>query len=175
MRNKIYVVLLTMIMVMVAATAFGQMKKRINFNISSPFALRMGDYVLPSGKYVLIQVLDNDTNLFALHPSDLTNEPIAMIRTVRIEYPSGKLPDDTKLFIELDERSPQVQAVVDGWTIPGLDGWEVIGVTEKKSGVMTKANIASHGKRKFDKSKVTFGKYDKSDKRSQVEFRRIDN
>ena len=175
MKNKIYVGLLTMFMVMVVVgTAWGQMKKRVNFNISSPFALRMGDYVLPSGKYVLIQVLDSDTNLFALHPEDLTNEPIAMIRTVRIEYPSGRLPDDTKLFIELDERSPQVQAVVDGWTIPGLDGWEVIGVVEKKSGALTKA-IASHGKRKFDRTKITYVKYDKGDKRSQILFRRIDD
>ena len=174
MKNKIYGILMSAVMVIVVGTVMGQMKKRINFNISSPFALRMGDYMLPAGKYVLIQVLDNDTNLFALHATDTRSEPIAMVRTVRIEYPSGKLPDDTKLFIEIDERSPQVQAIVDGWTIPGLDGWEVIGVVEKKSGALTKVN-ASIGKRKFDKSKVTFGKYDKSDKRSQVEFIRIDN
>ena len=175
MKNKVYAILLTILMVMVVGAAFGQMKKRINFNISSPFALRMGDYVLPAGRYVLVQAIDNDTNLFALHPTDLTNEPIAMIRTVRIEYPAGRLPDDTKLFIELDERTPEVQAIVDGWTIPGLDGWEVIGVVEKKSGVLTKWNMASHDKRKFDKTKVTFIKYDKNDKRSRVVFTRIDD
>src|SRR5438105_553575 len=86
----------------VATTAFGQgpLQKRVDFSINVPYAVRMGNYILPAGDYVLHQVMMNDLNLFALHPRDLTHEPIAMIRTTRIEYQATRYPEKTKLIIE---------------------------------------------------------------------------
>src|SRR5262249_9682610 len=114
-------VLITMILIATTVTIFGQgpLQKQVNFTISAPFAIRMGNYLLPPGRYVLRQVLQNDLNLFALHPGDLTHKPIAMIRTVRIDYQGTNYPDDTKLFVEIDEASRDNHPVLQGWTIPG--------------------------------------------------------
>jgi hypothetical protein len=174
-----YTLLMAMILSVTAITIFGtgQMRKRVDFSINTPFALRMGDYLLPPGSYVLRQVIDNDSNLFALHPQDLTNEPIAMIRTTRIDYQSSKYPDDTKLFVEMDEVSPDNHPVLQGWTIPGLDGWEVIGVVEKKTGVLARIDTAqanSSNKYKLDRAKMSFNKYEKNDKRSRIQFKKVD-
>jgi len=168
--------LLTTLLLVTAMSIYGkgQLGRRIDFSINTPFALRMGDYMLPAGTYVLHRVLENDPNLFALHPGDLTHEPIAMIRTARIEYQSGRYPEDTKLFVDMDEVSPDNHPVVQGWTVPGMDGWEVISVVEKKTGVLTKlspSQLASSGKYKLDKTKMSFTKYDKNDKRSRIEFK----
>lgn len=174
-----YGFLLMMFLAVAGAAGFGkeQSQKRIDFSINAPFALRMGDYLLPPGNYVLRQAIQNDLNLFALYPEDLTNEPIAMIRTARIDYQSSKYPDDTKLFVELDESSPDNHPVLQGWTIPGMDGWEVISVVEKKSGILTKANVdaaRSSNKHKLDRSKLSFSKYDEKDRRSRIQFKKID-
>ena len=168
--------LITTILLLTAMSVYGQgpLKQRIDFSINTPFALRMGDYMLPPGNYVLHRVLDNDPNLFSLHPGNLTHEPIAMIRTARIDYAAGRYPEHTKLFVEMDETSPDNHPVLEGWTIPGMDGWEVISVVEKKAGVLTKVNasqLASSGKHKLDKSKMSFDNYDKNDKRSRIEFK----
>ena len=87
----------------ITTSAQGPMLKQVNFSINTPYALRMGDYVLPPGTYMLHQVLQNDPNLFALHPENMTKEPIAMIRTARVGFPPASLPEDTKLFVEIDE------------------------------------------------------------------------
>jgi hypothetical protein len=168
--------LLVAVLMSAAISIYGQgpLKQRVDFSINTPFALRMGDYMLPPGNYVLHRVLDNDPNLFSLHPGDLSHEPIAMIRTARIDYAAGRYPEHTKLFVEMDEASSDNHPVLEGWTIPGMDGWEVIGVVEKKTGVLTKVNssqLASSGKHKLDKSKINFAEYGKNDKRSRIEFK----
>ncbi len=152
--------------------AQGPMLKQVNFSINTPYALQVGEYLLPAGNYVLHQVLQNDPNLFALHPQDLSKEPIAMIRTVRVSFPPASLPEDTKIFVEIDEGTPNAHPVVQGWTIPGSDGWEVIGVVEKKKGLLTK--LDSSKKYKLDKGKASFTKYETSDKRSKIQFKKID-
>jgi hypothetical protein len=99
-----------------------------------------------------------------------------MIRTARIEY-QGKYPDETKLHLEMDESSPTNHPVLQAWTIPGMDGWEVIGVVEKKTGVLTKLSpeqARTSDKYKLDKTKMNFSKYDENDKRSKIQFKRID-
>jgi len=174
-RILAYKLSLTVILAVMSVSVFGQMQKRIDFSINTPFALRMGNYLLPPGKYVLHQVLPNDSNLFALHPQNLTKEPIAMIRTARIEYPSGRTPSDTKLFVELDERSSEVQPVLEGWVIPGTDGWEVIGVVEKKSGALAKwTGPRSSRKHRMNRARLSFDRYETSDKRSKIQFEIID-
>lgn len=167
-----------MVMALMTIFVYGQLQKRVDFSISAPFALRMGEYILPPGNYVLRQVLHNDLNLFALHPGDLTQEPIAMIRTTRIDFQStNNYPDDTRLFIELDEASQDSHPVVQGWTIPGMDGWEVISVVEKKSGMLKKVDgdTAGNNRYKLDQKKLSNTKYGDNDRRRKIQFKRMDN
>ena len=123
-----------------AAMAFGQgpLHKRVNYTINVGHALKMGDYMLPAGKYVIYQINENDTNLFALYPEELTNSPVAMIRTTRIEYPNRDYPSRTGLFLDIDESSRDSHPVLKGWNIPGEDGWEIISVVSKRDGVLTR-------------------------------------
>ena len=121
-----------------AVFAQGPVQKRVNYNINVRHALRMGDYMLPPGSYVLYQVNQNDLNLFGLYQEDLSNEPIAMIRTVRIEYPLTDSPEDTTLILDMDESGAVANPVLKGWNIPGMDGWEIISVVAKDDRVLTK-------------------------------------
>ena len=58
----------------ITAIAMGQgpLHKRVNYTINVSHSLRMGDYMLPPGKYVIYQINQNDTNLFALYQNDMT-------------------------------------------------------------------------------------------------------
>jgi hypothetical protein len=127
-------------MMAVTALAQGPLQKKVNFSINVPYAVRMGNYLLPPGNYVLYQISQNDLNLFALYPQDMTNEPIAMIRTIRIDFAAGGYPEKTELLMEPDETSRRARPVLQGWTIPGTDGWEIIGVVEKRRGVLARLN-----------------------------------
>jgi hypothetical protein len=120
------------------AFAQGPIHKRVNYTINVPYELRMGDYMLPAGKYVLYQINQNDTNLFGLYQMDLTDEPIAMIRTVRIDYSGTEYPEDTKMILDIDESSYDSHPVLRGWNIPGMDGFEIISVVAKDSGILTR-------------------------------------
>lgn len=114
--------------------AQGPLHKRVNFTISVPFELKKGKTVLPPGNYVLFQININDPQLFALYEEDMTHAPIAMIRTTRIDY-SGRYPGKTKLLMDTDESWPQKYPVLEGWNIPGDDGWEVIGAVTRLKGL----------------------------------------
>lgn len=126
--------------VIAASMAFAQgpVQKRVNYTISVSHSLRMGDYMLPAGKYVLYQFSQNDTNLFALYQDDMTHSPIAMIRTTRIEYGTGEAPNKTGMRIEVDESSMDSRMMLKGWNIAGMDGWEIISVVSKNDGVLTR-------------------------------------
>ena len=104
----------------------GPLHKRVNFTVNVPFELKKGRAVLPPGDYVLFQVNANDPQLFALYPEDLTNAPVAMIRTTRIDYSGNRYPGKTRLLMDTDESWPQKYPVLEGFNIPGEDGWEVI-------------------------------------------------
>ena len=123
-----------------AAMAFGQgpLHKRVNYSINVSHSLRMGDYMLPPGKYVIYQINENDTNLFALYQNDLTSTPVAMIRTTRVEYQAGDTPSKTEMIMDIDESSRDLQPIMKGWNIPGEDGWEIISVVQKRGGVLTR-------------------------------------
>ena len=120
------------------AFAQGPIHKRVNYTINVSYELRMGDYMLPPGKYVLYQINQNDTNLFGLYQRDLTDEPIAMIRTVRIDYSGTEYPEDTKMILDIDETSYDSHPVLRGWNIPGMDGFEIISVVAKDTGILTR-------------------------------------
>ncbi len=135
--------LATILMVTALATfSFGQgpVNKRLNYTINVPYELQVGNYILPMGKYVLYQIEANDPNLFALYEEDMTHEPVAMIRTTRVEYQTGEYPEKTKFMFNIDETSAQSTPILRGWTIPGQDGWEVISVVAKDNGVLTRAH-----------------------------------
>jgi hypothetical protein len=124
----------------ITAMAFGQgsVHKRVNYTINVSHSLRMGDYMLPSGRYVIYQINQNDTNLFALYQNDMMTSPVAMIRTTRIEYRTGETPSKTEIIIDVDEASRDSHPMLKGWNIPGMDGWEIISVVSKRDGVLTR-------------------------------------
>jgi hypothetical protein len=124
----------------ITAIAMGQgpVHKRVNYTINVSHSLRMGDYMLPPGKYVIYQINQNDTNLFALYQNDMTESPVAMIRTTRVEYRLGDTPSRTGMILDIDESSRDVHPSLKGWNIPGEDGWEIISVVSKREGALTR-------------------------------------
>jgi hypothetical protein len=111
--------------------AQGPIKKQVNYDINVPYAMRMANYMLPPGHYILKQVSDNDLNLFALYKNDMMHSPIAMIRTTRIDYSVTRLAGKTRMLLTIDEDSPDAHPVLRGWNIPGENGWEVIAVVPR--------------------------------------------
>src|SRR5215831_17801964 len=69
-----------------SAFAQGPIYKIVRFDINVPYELRMSNYILPRGHYVIRQMSANDINLFALYRDNMTHPPIAIFRTVRIPY-----------------------------------------------------------------------------------------
>ena len=121
--------------VVVPALAQGPLHKRVNFTINVPFELKKGEAVLPPGNYVLFQINISDPQVFALFQEDLTHAPIAMIRTTRIDYSANRYPRKTRLLMDTDESWPQKYPVLEGWNIPGDDGWEVISTVTRLRGI----------------------------------------
>lgn len=124
--------------VAVPAFAQGPLRKRVNFTINVPFELKKGRAVLPPGNYVLFQINTSDPQLFALYEEDMTHAPIAMLRTTRIDYSTGRYPSKTRLLMDTDESWPQKYPVLEGFNIPGDDGWEVIGSVTRLRGLNSK-------------------------------------
>ena len=111
------------------ASAQGPLQEKVHYTISVPHAITIGGYLLPPGRYVLYQTNTTDLGLFSLYRNDLTGTPIASIRTARVQTRSGgDFPDGAKIRLEFDEDSADARPVLLGWTIPGEDGFEVIGV-----------------------------------------------
>src|SRR5262245_51606119 len=110
---------------LIVPVAGAQSKKQVYFEINTPYRMRMANYLLPSAKYILYQVSQNDLNLFFLYKDDMRHTPIAAIRTVRIYHASGVYPDRTEMRWTVDERTGDGNVpLVTGWEIPGDDGWE---------------------------------------------------
>ncbi|MEN3333180.1 MAG: hypothetical protein V7641_2545 [Blastocatellia bacterium] len=128
------------VMMLITSMAFAQgpMQKRVNYTINVPYSLKMGDYMLSPGRYVLYQVSFYDPNTFALYPNDMTHSPVAMIHTTRIEYNSSRPPSKTKMLLDIDESGNAAQPVIRGWTIPGEDGWEIVSVVAKNDRYLTR-------------------------------------
>ena len=121
-----------------AVLAQGQIKKQVNYDINVPYEMRMANYLLPPGHYILRQVSDNDLNLFALYQGDMMHSPVAMIRTTRIQYGSGRWPEKTRMLLTIDESRDEAIPILRGFNIPGEDGWEVIAVVPKHHHVLTR-------------------------------------
>jgi hypothetical protein len=112
--------------VIVPALGQGPLRKRVNFTISAPYELKKSDIVLPPGHYVLYQISDNAPHLFALYRDNTAHAPIAMITTVRIDYSPDRYPSRATMLMDIDETSSSGNRVLEGWNIPGEDGWQAI-------------------------------------------------
>ncbi len=141
-RNSLLAIPALVAALITVSFAQGPLNKLINYDINAPHALRMGEYVLPPGKYVLYQINSNDPNLFALYRHDRMRPPIAMIRTTRIDYAARGYPEKTKIFLNIDEERNGYNSLpeLQGWTIPGMDGWEIISVVESKRGALARVD-----------------------------------
>jgi len=119
--------------------AFGQLRKQVYFDINVDYSLRMADYLLPAGHYVIYQVDDNNPNLFYLYKDNLTHSPIATINTVRKDYTDPYYPEHTKVEVRVQEtRGQGMQPVLRGWDIPGEDGWRIISVVPRRGSMLTR-------------------------------------
>jgi hypothetical protein len=138
MRKSALAAILIMVAAASMAFAQGPINKRINYTINVSHTMRMGDYLMSPGRYVLYQINQNDPNLFALYQNDMRHSPVAMIRTTRIDYQSGDYPGKTSMMLDVDESSSDLHPIIRGWNIPGEDGWEIISVVANNNRVMTR-------------------------------------
>ena len=138
LRKRALAAFIVLTAITAMALAQGPVHKRVNYTINVSHSLRMGDYMLPPGRYVIYQMNQNDTNLFALYQNDMTSSPVAMIRTTRVEYQIGETPSKTGMVMDVDESSRDVHPTLRGWNIPGEDGWEIISVVPKRNGVLSR-------------------------------------
>jgi hypothetical protein len=135
LRGTVLTAILLIGVAVAPVIAQGPLRKRVNFTINVPFELKRGEVALPPGDYVLYQISENAPQLFALYRQDLTHPPIAMIRTTRIDYSGNRYTSKTRLLMDTEESWPQRYPVLEGWNIPGDDGWEVISVVSRFKGL----------------------------------------
>ena len=135
LRKAALTAILLVAAVAVPVLAQGPSHDRINFTINVPFELKKSDIVLQPGTYVLFRIDANNPNLFALYRDNTRHSPIAMITTARIEHSPTRIPSKTGLMMETDESSAENYAVLQGWTIPGKDGWEMISTVTRSHGI----------------------------------------
>ena len=134
---------LTFITLVAASLASAQapLRKTVLFSINVPYEMRMTNYMLPEGNYIIRQMDDNDINLFALYKDDMRHSPIAMIRTAPIDYSATRnWPSKTELLIREDESSPDATPILRGFVIPGDSGFQIISVVPKNSNVLVRVN-----------------------------------
>lgn len=137
-----------------SASAQGPLLKQIHFTINSPFSLNNSGAVFPAGKYILHQVNQNDSNTFALHQQDLTHSPVAMVRTIRIDYRGTDYPGDDTMLLSNDDEDVNALPVIGGWNIAGDDGWEIIATVPKSSYKMETVSSTKRANYKRDRLRI---------------------
>src|SRR5580765_7623462 len=67
---------------MLGSSVFAQtpVPRIVHYGVNVQYKMRVGDYMLPAGNYVLSQVMQSDPNLYYLHSVNLSREPIAILR-----------------------------------------------------------------------------------------------
>jgi hypothetical protein len=135
-----------------SASAQGPLLKQLHFTINSPFSMNHSSAVFPAGKYILHQVNQNDSNLFALHQEDLTHSPIAMVRTVRIDYRGSEYPGDDSMLLSNDEEMTDALPIIGGWNIAGDDGWEIVSTVPKSR--FKSENVSSNGRTNYKRDRL---------------------
>ncbi|HEV8487287.1 MAG TPA: hypothetical protein VGV87_27310 [Blastocatellia bacterium] len=130
--GKLAILLVVMAAPVGTSLAQGPLQKQVNFTINVPYRMRMQNYLLPAGTYILYQISKPNPNLFALYEGDMMHSPIAMIHTVRIDYLNVDVPGKTAMHWRIDEFGSSSDPVITGWDIPGMDGWQIVSVVPKK-------------------------------------------
>lgn len=135
--------LLPLLIALAGTTILGQaIPRKVHYTINVAHQLRLGDYLLPAGKYVLWQAIPNDASVFKLHPETTRNEPIAIVRTTRIRSNDYWEPSKDQMLLRIDESSTSgALPVLRGWNIAGEDGFEIISVVPKKN-LLVRVNSA---------------------------------
>ena len=131
---KLAILFITMTLLGGSSLGQGPIRKEVHFTVNADYRLRMQNYLLPAGKYILYQVSENNPHLFGLYQEDLAREPIAMVHTTRIDY-ATRWPDKTRMHWHIDERIGRSAPIITGWQIPGMSGWEVIAVVPRGRGL----------------------------------------
>jgi hypothetical protein len=127
--------LLFVAMTVLGSSIFAEpLRKRMDFTVSADYRLSMGGYVLPAGNYILYQVADNNSNVFALYQGDMTHSPIAMVQTTRIDNTTS-WPRHTKMHWQIEESYGGSIPTITGWQVAGTDGWEIIAVVPSGRGL----------------------------------------
>ncbi|MGA9770708.1 MAG: hypothetical protein WBV94_16830 [Blastocatellia bacterium] len=108
-------------------------QERVDFTISAPYQLRKSDVVFPAGKYILQQVAESGPDLFALYKDNLRHSPVALVKTTRIKYLNDNYPNKTEILLDTNDPPARGFPVVEGWTIPAMEGWKIIGVVASDS------------------------------------------
>ena len=114
------------------ALAQGPLQKRMDFTINVPYRLKMQNYMLPAGNYILHQMSRSEPSIYALYEGDMRHAPVAMIQTVRIDYAPTQFPDKAAMHWHIDESSLNSDPVITGWDIPGDNGWQIIAVVPNR-------------------------------------------
>jgi hypothetical protein len=140
-----------------SVSAQGPLLKEVYFTINSPFEMGNSNVVLPAGTYILHQVSGNDLNLFALYKDNRMHSPLAMVRTARIDYQGTRYPGKTRMLMNMDEEATPTGAipVINGWNIPGDDGWEIITMVANHERLATVGSDLSRMKHKRGRVVVT--------------------
>ena len=128
--------------ILATSFAFGQsplIYKQVTFNINVPYRLRMTNYELPQGNYILRQVSQNDINLFFLYKDSLTHPPVAVVRTVRVVANSpADYPEKTEILYRTDESDVNNVPIIRGFTIHGEEAFQIINVVPKKGSMLVR-------------------------------------
>jgi hypothetical protein len=132
-RAAMAMMILLMTAPLLSVSAQGPIIKRVDFMVSGPFQVKNSNVVLPAGKYILLQVFQQHPDVFYLYQNDLMHEPIATVQTTRIDYSPTRYPRKTKMLVDMNEETITEMPVIEGWNIPGYDGWEITSTVMDKS------------------------------------------
>ena len=132
-RAAMAMMVLLMMAPLLSVSAQGPVIKRVDFMVNGPFQVKNSNVVLPAGKYILLQVFQQHPDVFYLYQNDLMHEPIATVQTTRIDYSPTRYPGNTKMLVDMNEETMTATPVIEGWNIPGYDGWEITSTVMDKS------------------------------------------
>jgi hypothetical protein len=82
----------------------------------------------------------------------LTHSPIAMVRTVRIDYRGSEYPGDDSMLLSNDEEVTDALPIIGGWNIAGDDGWEIVSTVPKSR--FKSENVSSNGRTNYKRDRL---------------------
>lgn len=130
LRGLILAAMLVMIATLTAMPSLAQypLLKRVYFTVSAPFELKNLNAVLPAGEYTLFQISVENPDVFALYQGkELMSSPVAMVHTTRVDHYTHGYPTKTDMLLNDERENAEALPVIEGWNIPGMNGWEIIG------------------------------------------------